>query len=806
MKLTLSWLKDHLDTTASLDDIVAGLTRIGLEVEEVEDRAKAFAPFRIARVLSAEKHPNADRLRVCVVDPGDGTKVQVVCGAPNARAGMTGVFAPAGTHIPGTGVDLQKGVIRGVESNGMLLSERELGLSDDHDGIVDLPADAPVGMAYADYAGLNDAVLDLAITPNRPDALGVAGIARDLAAAGLGTLIEKKSEPVAGNYPSPVGVKLDFGDTASLCPAFGLRLVRGVKNGPSPDWLQKRLRAVGLRPINTLVDITNYLSYDRGRPLHVFDAAKVAGDLVVRRAKDGEEVLALDGKTYRLDPEICVIADGNGVESIAGIMGGEASGCTEATTDVLIESALWEPLNIAQSGRRLGIVSDARYRFERGVDPQFMLPGLDLATRMVLDLCGGEASEVVVAGAVPDPKTVIDFPLSEVKRLAGIEPAPSEIERILRALGFALAPKSEGVLSVTVPSWRPDVGIKADLVEEVVRINGLDKVPSTPLPRSPSVSKPVLTLIQTRTRRAKRGLAARGLVEAVTWSFIPKQAAELFGGGDPILALANPIAADMSDMRPSLLAGLAAAAQRNADRGFPDLALFEVGQIYRGEKPEDQFTAAAGIRRGTAAVAGSGRHWASRATPVSAFDVKADALALLDVLGISADKVQVTADAPAWYHPGRSGTIRQGPKTVIGTFGEFHPEVLEALDLSGPLAGFEIILEAIPAPKQRPTKAKPPLVLSDLQPVRRDFAFLLDRSVEAAKVVRAAESADRKLISGVSVFDLFESDAIGSGKKSLAIEVTLQPSDRTLTDEEIDAVAQKVVAEVGKATGGTLRA
>jgi phenylalanyl-tRNA synthetase beta chain len=807
MKLTLSWLKEHLDTEASLEAIVGKLTMIGLEVEEVEDRAKAFAPFRVARVVSAEKHPNADRLRVCTVDPGDGTEVQVVCGAPNARAGLIGVFAPVGAHIPGTGIDLEKGVIRGVESHGMLLSERELGVSDEHDGIVELAEDAPVGAAYSTFAGLDEIVLDLAVTPNRPDALGISGLARDLAAGDVGKLIDRPIAPLKGGFSCPVEVKLDFEETESLCPAFGLRLVRGVRNGPSPAWMQKRLRAIGLRPINALVDITNFLTYDRNRPLHVFDAAKVAGNLTVRRARAGEEIVALDGKTYSLDPEICVIADENGVESLAGIMGGEASGCTAETTDVLIESALWEPTNIAQTGRKLGIQSDARFRFERGVDPAFMSSGLELATQMVLEFCGGEASDIAIAGEVPDPETIVEFPVSEISRLAGIDPSISEVTTILEALGFSTkSHETKGTLSVAVPSWRPDVTVKADLVEEVIRIIGVDEIPSTPLRRPPEVLKPVLTPIQTRTRRAKRTLAARGFVEAMTWSFISKAQAELFGGGDPALSLANPIAADMSDMRPSLLPGLVAAAQRNADRGFSDLALFEVGQIYRGDRPEDQFVGAGGVRRGTEVVNGGGRHWTSKAALVSVFDVKADALAVLDGLGLSSDKVQIVDEAPSWFHPGRSGTIRLGPKNIIGTFGEFHPSVLEALDADGPLAGFEVILEAIPSPKSRPTKTKPPLIASDLQPVRRDFAFLLDRSVDAAKVVRAAKGADRKLITGVSVFDLFESDALGADKKSLAIEVTLQPTARTLTDEEIEATGQKIVAEVTKVTGGTLRA
>jgi phenylalanyl-tRNA synthetase beta chain len=806
VKFTLSWLKEHIETDASLAAIAEKLTMVGLEVEGVEDRAKEYAPFKIARVVTADKHPNADRLRVCRIDTGDGNLIQVVCGAPNARAGMIGVFAPPGSHIPGTGATLEKGVIRGVESNGMLLSERELGLSDAHDGIVELPPTAPVGQPYAAFANLNDPVIDVAVTPNRPDALGVSGIARDLAAAGLGRLIDRTVTPVKGVGACPVKVVLDFGAMPSLCPAFGLRLVRGVKNGPSPEWLQRRLRAIGLRPINALVDITNVITYDRGRPLHVFDAGKISGSLVVRRSKFTESVKALDGKTYTLDPDICVIADNNGVESIAGVMGGERSGCSETTTDVLIESALWEPLNIAHTGRKLGINSDARHRFERGVDPAFMVPGLELATRLVLDLCGGRPTDILVVGDVPQPKTVIDFPLSEVKRLAGIEVPAAEAIRILDALGFVSKPaRGNATYAVTVPTWRPDAAAKADLVEEIVRINGVDKIPATPLDRLPGVVKPVLTPIQQRTRRAKRALATRGLVEAVTWSFVSHPQALAFGGGDKSLVLANPIAADMSDMRPSLFPGLIAAARRNADRGLADLALFEVGQIYRGDRPEDQLTAASGVRSGTSGVNGGGRHWTGAASAVSVFDVKADALALLDALGIAADKVQVSADAPAWFHPGRSGVIRQGPKTIIGTFGEFHPKILEALDAKGPLAGFELILEAIPLPKAKPTKTKPALVLSDLQPVKRDFAFLVDRSMEVAKLVRAAENADRKLIVSAAVFDAFESDALGRDKKSVAIEVTLQPTERTMTEQEIEAVAAKVVAAVEEATGGTLR-
>ncbi|MBN8999598.1 MAG: phenylalanine--tRNA ligase subunit beta, partial [Rhizobiales bacterium] len=772
MKFTLSWLKEHLDTDASVEAIGEGLTRIGLEVESIEDKAKLLAPFTIAYVVSAVQHPNADRLRVCMVDTGSGEPVQVVCGAPNARTGMKSVFSPPGTYIPGKDMTLAVGTIRGVESRGMLCSAAELELSEDHDGIIDLPEDAPVGTAFAEWAGLADAVFDIAITPNRPDCLGVHGVARDLAAAGLGRLQPRSVAPIAGAFPCPVNVTLDFGDAPSLCPAFGLRLVRGVKNGPSPEWLQAKLRAIGLRPINALVDITNFLTFDRGRPLHVFDAAKVAGNLTVRRARDGESLLALDGRTYALDPSMCVIADEKGVESLAGIMGGEETGCSEATVDVLIESALWEPLSIAQTGRRLGINSDARYRFERGVDPAFMLPGLDLATALVLELCGGSPSDVVVAGIVPEPHRSIAFPLSEVRRLAGIDPTEEEIRAVLGALGFAVSGEAP-VVTVRVPSWRPDIEGKADLVEEVMRIVGVDRVPSTPLPKSADVTRPVLTPIQARTRRAKRVLAARGLVEAVTWSFVARNVAEAFGGGAPALALANPISADMSDMRPSLIPGLVLAAQRNADRGFDDVALFEVGQAFRGTRPSDQVVAATGIRRGTAGVGGAGRHWQGKAAPVSVFDAKADALALLDALGAPVDRLQIVAGAPGWFHPGRSGTIQLGPQNVFGHFGELHPATLGLLDVEGPLVAFELVLDALPVPKSRPTRTKPPLDLAAFQPVRRDFAFVVERSVDAARIVKAVRSVDAALIASATVFDLFEGPAIGVDRKSVAIKVVL---------------------------------
>jgi phenylalanyl-tRNA synthetase beta chain len=804
MKLTLAWLKEHLDTEAPLAAIVDRLTMIGLEVESVADRGKMLAPFTIARVISAEQHPNADRLRVCMVDTGAGDRVQVVCGAPNARAGMKGVFVPPGAFIPGKNMTLGIGKIRGVESRGMLVSEFELQISDDHEGIIDLPQDAPVGANYATWAGLDDPVIEINLTPNRADCAGVSGIARDLAAAEIGKLRDQGVRPVKGEFPSPVKVTLDFGVMPSLCPAFALRLVRGVRNGPSPAWLQQRLSAIGLRPINALVDITNFITYDRGRPLHVFDAAKVHGNLTVRRARDGESLVALDGKRYPLDPSMCVIADESGVESLAGIMGGESTGCSETTTDVLIESALWDAVNIAQTGRKLGVQSDARYRFERGVDPAFMLPGLELATAMVLELCGGTPSDTTVAGTPEVAARIIDFPLDELPRLTGLRVDRREIERVLGHLGFAISDAGKH-LNVTVPSWRADVEGKADVVEEIVRILGVDRIPATPFDRGEAPRKPVLKPIQLRTRKAKRALAARGMLEAVTWSFLSKRQAELFGGGEPELALANPIASDLSDMRPSLIPGLIAAAQNNADRGFTNVALFEIGQVFRGDRPQEQLTAASGVRRGLAKATAIGRHWSTSASEVNAFDAKADAIAVLAAAGAPVAALQIVPGGPSWFHPGRSGTIQMGPQMVLGHFGELHPRALEALDVEGPLVAFEVMLETIPEPKAKATRARAALELSPFQPVERDFAFVVDRTVNAADVLRAAQSADRKLITNVAVFDVYEGVGIEPGKKSIAISVTLQPREKTMTDAEIEAVAGKIVAEVAKRTGGVLR-
>jgi phenylalanyl-tRNA synthetase beta chain len=802
MKFTLSWLKDHLETSKPLEVILDKLTLIGLEVEEVFDPAEALAPFVVGEVVAAEKHPDADKLQVCQVETGNGV-VQVVCGAPNARVGLKGVFAPSGTYVPGIDLELKPVKIRGQESFGMLLSERELELSDEHDGIIELPENVQAGAPAAPALGLDDPVIEIAITPNRPDCLGVRGIARDLAAADVGDLKDDTLQSAKGGFDNPVRIELNFdAEKAGACLTFAGQLVKGVKNGPSPEWLQRRLKAIGLRPINALADITNYIAYDRGRPLHVYDADKLNGAIHARAGIAGEEFEALDGNSYKVDENMCVIADDAQVLGLGGIIGGEASGCGEDTVNVFIESAYFDPIRTAATGRKLNILSDARFRFERGVDPAFVVPGLELATSMVLEICGGEASKVTLAGKPPEKNTIIDFDSAEVLRLTGLELAPAEIKFILKQLGFWLSGQGPEY-RVSVPSWRPDVSQPADLVEEVIRIVGVDGVKAVPLPGGEGVARPVLTTRQKRVRTARRTLAGRGLVEAVTWSFISRDAATAFGGGQESLELANPISSDLSSMRPSLLPGLVAAAQRNQTRGFSDAALFEVGQAYRGASPQDQYIAAAGIRSGSAQMSGSGRHWSGAAKVADLFDAKADALAVLDALGY-AGNAQAARTAPEWYHPGKSGVLQLGPKMVLAHFGELHPRLLEKLKLDGPLCAFEIFLDVLPEPR-RATRTRSALDVTDLQVVRRDFAFLVEDAVAAGDVMRAAKGAEKSLITDVTLFDVFSGEGVEEGKKSLAIEVTLTPREKTLTDEEIDAVAAKVVAAVTKATGGALR-
>jgi phenylalanyl-tRNA synthetase beta chain len=793
MKFTLSWLKDHLETDASLDEIARTLTRIGLEVEHIEDRAAKLAPFVVGEVLTAIQHPNADRLRVCTVAIGREQPVEVVCGAPNARAGLKTAFAAIGSVIPASGDVLKAGAIRGVVSNGMLCSARELKLSDEHEGILELPPDAPVGAPLAPVLGLDDPVIEINLTPNRADCAGVRGIARDLAAAGLGALKPLIVEPVPAAFASVGSIVIE---DQKACPLFLARAVKGVRNGPSPAWLQARLTAIGLRPISALVDITNYFTFDRCRPLHVFDPAKFSGStLTVRAAQAGETLEALNGKIYALSPGMTVIADGAGVKSLGGVMGGADTGCEPDTTSVLIECALFDPKRTAETGRALQINSDARYRFERGLDVAAVYEGLEAATRMILELCGGEPSQVLVAGAAPEWRREIAFRPSRVAALGGVGVHPERQQAILEALGCAMAIDGASFV-VTPPSWRADIEGEADLVEEVLRIEGYDRIPETPLPRLTSVTRPAVDARQRRVPAAKRLLASRGMDEAVTWSFMDKTIAALFGG-QPSLDLQNPISTDLSTMRPTILANLIQAAARNAARGTADVALFEIGPVFA---ESGQSTMASGIRAGQAGA----RHWSGKPKPVDAFDAKQDALALLSSLGMDTGKLTVDSAPPAWFHPGRAGVLKLG-QAVIGVFGALHPVVLEAIGLDGPCVGFEIDLAQIPLPRRKGTE-RPPLALSPFQPVKRDFAFIVADTVPAERLLRAVRSADRAMIVDVRLFDVYTGQGIEAGKKSLAVEVTLQPAERTLTDAEIEAIAARIVAAAAKDTGAALRA
>lgn len=800
MKFTLSWLREHLDTAASLDEIADALTDLGLEVEDIHDPAAALAPFTIARIEHAEQHPDADRLRVLRVATDEGER-QIVCGAPNARAGLVGVLAKPGDYVPGIDLTLSVGKIRGVESHGMMASEREMQMSDEHDGIIELPS-GEVGQKFTDWLAQNapekiDPMIHIKITPNRPDALGVRGIARDLAARGLGRLKPLEIQPVAGSFDSPLGVTI-APDVLDRAPHFAGRLIRGVKNGPSPDWLQRRLKAIGLRPISTLVDITNLFTYDLNRPLHVFDAGKVAGELTVRGAARGESLHALDGKTYALRPGDLVIADDNGPQSLAGIMGGEESGVTEDTTEVFLESAWWQPIGIAATGRALRINSDARYRFERGADPAFTRPGLELATRLILELCGGEASHVVEAGAAPDHSRAYRLDPARTQNLVGLDIPEAEQRATLQALGFVM----DGDMA-QVPSWRPDVQGEADLVEEIARIASLSRLRGQPLPRPRAgVPQPVLTPLQRRESAARRAAAALGYNECVTYSFIDQPAAALFGGGLDAVRIENPISSEMTHLRPDLLPGLLAAAARNQARGFMDLALFEIGPVFAGGEPGQQTGQISGLLVGAAAPRDP---YGSR-RPVDLYDAKADAEAILSAVGAPA-RAQIDRKLDPWWHPGRAGNIALGPNR-LASFGELHPRILRALDIKGPAVAFTVHVGNVPLPKTR-TPTRPALAISDLQAVERDFAFVVDERVEAAALVNAAQGADKALIARVAVFDEFRGERaaaqMGPGKKSVALTVRLQPRDKTLTDAEIEAVAAKIVDKVARATGGTLR-
>jgi phenylalanyl-tRNA synthetase beta chain len=795
MKFTLSWLKDHLATDATLDQVLETMTMVGLEVEHCDDPADKLKAFSVARILSTAQHPNADRLRVCQVQTVDGMK-EIVCGAPNARADLVTIYAPLGTYIPGSGITLVPREVRGIVSNGMLCSAAELETAEDSDGILELDPALTVGMSAAVALGLGDAVIDFEVTPNRPDWLGVVGIARELAAAGIGTLKDVSVAPVAGSFPCPISITID---APEACPMFAGRVIRGVKNGPSPKWLADKLRAIGLRPINALVDVTNLLSYDRARPLHVYDAGLLKGGIVARMGRDGESFNALDGKDYALSSAMCVIGDDSGPLGLGGIMGGTTTGCSEATTDVFVESALFAPLNIATTARATGINSDAKYRFERGVDTGFVVDGLHLATKLILELCGGEASDVLVAGAAPAISAPVAFPTSEVARLTGMDLSDGEIDTILSALGFTPKATGAGQRLVAVPSWRRDVSGPADLVEDIARIAGFDRLPVAKLPVRGGRKEPLLTSAQNRVRLGRRALAARGWMEAVTWSFASTATCELFGAqqGGGALVLANPIASDLDCMRPSALIHLLYASGRNADRGYGDLAIFEAGPIYKGDGEADQETVIAGVTRGSL------RHYAGTRAP-DVFSVKADVMAVLEAIGAPTGGLQVVQGARSWWHPGRSGSLKMGPKTVVAEFGEIHPRVLKAMGVEGPVLAFELFLNALPPSKTKPTKTKAKLELSPLMPLTRDFAFVMSADKPAGDIVRAVAGADKALITDVTIFDRYQGPGVEEGHISLALQVTLSPREKTLTDSEIEMVSAKVIAAVGK-QGGRLR-
>jgi len=800
MKFTLSWLKDHLETNASLEALCDKLTAIGLEVEGIENAASALAPFTVAQIVTAEKHPQADRLKLCTVNTGKEI-IQVVCGAPNARAGLKTVLARPGDVIPATGEALKLSKIRGEESQGMMCSGAELKLDTDAAGILELPEDAPVGAKAVDVMNLSDPVIEINLTPNRADCAGVRGIARDLAAAGMGTLKPLAIKVPAGTEESKINVTLDFpADQKHHCPLFVGRMIRNIKNGASPAWMQQRLRAIGLRPISALVDITNYLTYDVGRPLHVFDVAHVKGALWVRPAQGGESFAALNDKTYTLEPGMTAIGDDTGFLSLAGVVGGVSSGCEASTTDVFIESAYFDPSRTATTGRALGVVSDARYRFERGVDPAFVADGADLATQMVLAFCGTSetvVSKPLVVGQAPKNERKIAYTPSKCAKHVGVDVPAAEQEQILKTLGFAVEKAGEA-WTITPPSWRGDVEGAADITEEVIRIKGFDFIPATSLPREDVVTKSALDLLDRRAGQAKRALAGRGLCEAVTWSFMSSRVAEVFGPVNPALKLINPISADLDVMRGSIVGNLVLAAQRNASRGYTDVSLFEVGSIFRDQTPEGQALVATALRAGQ-----TPRHWAEKARAVDAYDAKADALAALSAAGAPMGSVQVFAEGPSWYHPGRCGSLRLGP-VLLGYFGEVHPAILDACDASGPMVACELYLAAIPAPRTHTTE-RPLLKVEALQPVGRDFAFVLDEGVQADKLIKAIKNADKALIRDVTIFDVYAGKGIEAGKKSVALSVTVQPGNHTLTDAELEGLATKITASVTKATGGVLR-
>lgn len=796
MKFTLSWLHDHIATKADLDEIVAYMLKAGLEVEHIENPAEKLAAFTVCKVTAAELHPNADKLRVCTVDTVDGEKT-IVCGAPNARAGMSAIYAPLGTYIPGLDFSLDKKPrkIRGIESYGMMCSSKELEAGEDNDGIIDLTEFFEVGTSAAVALKQQDVTIDFEVTPNRPDWLAVQGIARDLAAAGAGRFIAQEIKKVSGGFDCPVEIDLQHPES---CPMFAGAVVRGVKNGPSPEWMQARLRAVGVQPKNLLVDITNYVSFDRARPLHVYDAAKLNGVISARLGKAGETLEALDGKTYKITEDMCVIADRSGVIGLGGVMGGESTAVSDETVDVFIESAWFDPLRTARTGRVTGIISDARYRFERGVDPQSCADGLNLALALILEHGGGAASRGSVVGAIPARLERVTFYPEDVMRLTGLVVKPADMKRILKDLEFDVEDAGDAWY-ILPPSWRFDVEQSADIVEEIARLVGYDQLPVASLPEPIGGRKAITTPIQSRIRVSRRVMAARGFLEAVTWSFMSKENAALFGKVNPALTVSNPVASDLNQMRPSIMGNLAVALQRAADRGENALRLFEAGPIYLGDGPKDQRNMVAALVRPHKA-----RHWDGEHHMYDAYAAKADLFAVLDALDQPQERFQIAEPSHSHWHPGQGAAVKLGPKVTVAHFGALHPGVLKQLGVDGPLYGFELNLNALPRMKVRPTKTKSVLERAGLTPSRRDLAFVVDASTPAGEISRLARAADKKLITAVEIFDVYTGEGVEEGKKSVAIDVTIQPREK-MNDEALQAVMDAVIASVAKGVGGVLR-
>ena len=794
MKFSYSWLTEHLKTNAHFEEIEKKLTSIGLEVEDIQDTGKAYQDFIVGQVLEEKKHPNADKLKLCKVDIGK-EKVDVVCGAPNVEKGMKVVYAPVGSTIPVNQMKIKAAKIRGVESYGMMCSEYELGISNEHDGIIRLEEKETIGRSFSEIYGLNDIVIEIGITPNRQDCLGVKGIARDLASAGMGELLERKISREKGSFKSPI--KIEIQDN-KICSAFAGRYFRNVKNTESPEWLKNKLKSIGLRPISALVDITNFVMYDENRPLHVYDADKINGKIIVRAANDGESFQALDEKDYHLKNGMCVIADEKKVLGLGGIMGGESTGCSTETKNVLLESALFDEINTAKTGRNLSILSDARYRFERGIDPNSTLKGIDLATQLILEICGGECSEVELAGNIKENKNEVSTSSSYISRRLGFEVSDKELISILSSLGIETSQTGD-VIKCLIPSWRQDIHGEADISEEVIRIKGYENIPTSNIRLKSKINKNILNYAQKKLMKARHFIASIEYDELVTFSFTDSKNCEVFGDINK-LKIVNPISEELDILRPNLLPNLLQAIKKNKNRNFDSFSIFEIGSQYRSTSPEDQLNVACGIKSGIK----TEKSWKNMQTEFDIYDVKQDLTSLIDYLMPGNKKISVSNDCPSWYHPGRSGSIKINNSVIAGYFGELHPSVANQFKIKNKTNIFELYLDELPNTEKKTTN-KPVLNLSDFQIVTRDFAFVIDKKVKSEEVVTSAFKVDKELIRNVEIFDLFEDDSLGKDKKSIAIKVTLQSNEKTLAENDISEISSKIIESVEKSTSGTVR-